>query len=53
MIDKKKRLMKINRIISDKRNLALITFLMDVAFFIVINFVINSFAGITSSVGGG
>lgn len=32
MIDKKKRLMKINRIISDKRNLALITFLMDVAF---------------------
>lgn len=52
MTDKNRRLMKINRIISNKKNVALIVIAIDVLSFLLINFIINSFAGITSSVGG-
>lgn len=52
MPDKNRRLMKINRIISNKKNVALIVIAIDVLSFLLINFIINSFAGITSSVGG-
>ena len=50
MTDKNRRLMKINRI--NKKNVALIVIAIDVLSFLLINFIINSFAGITSSVGG-
>ena len=40
------------QLISNKKNVALIVIAIDVLSFLLINFIINSFAGITSSVGG-